>query len=286
MKYELNWNRTEAEATLTQLRKFGYAIVKNCIPEPSCRLLATCLDEMEKNRRQRIAQKDPTQIHLQRSISGGQVFMRDLIMERPDMFLPLISASPILDILDAIIQDTVILDGCVASRPLQEWETARSKPHIDSHIANTIADNTLDVDVFHCIDDFNEENGATIVWPYSHKTGVICHKEYGDDTYAGGTIAKAPRGSLIFVLGQTWHQIGQNISGARRWGVLSHYKRWWIKPSTDYTKCGREMFDTLTDEQKVLLGFSSRPPVYGSARLKTKIQPGDIPKEYEEALQF
>ena len=212
--------------------------------------------------------------------------MRDLIMERPDVFLPVISASPILDVLDATIQDTVILDGCVASRPLQESETTRSKPHIDSHIASTTVDNTLDIVVFRCVDDFDGDNGATIVWPYSHKTGVICHKEYGEDTYVGGTIAEAPKGSLIFVLGQTWHQIGENMSGARRWGVLSHYKRWWIKTSTDYTKCGREIFDTLTNEQKVLLGFSSRPPAYGSVRLKTKAHPDDIPKDYDKALEF
>ena len=35
---------------------------------------------------------------------------------------------------------------------------------------------------------------------------------------------KAKKGSLIFFLGQTWHQIGQNINGKKRWGILCHYK--------------------------------------------------------------
>ena len=74
-------------------------------------------------------------------------------------------------------------------------------------------------------------------------------------------------------------QIGENISGGRRWSILSHYKRWRIKPTTDYTKCGRKIFDTLTEKQKVLLGFSSRPPAYGSIRLKTKVIPSDVPKD-------
>ena len=165
-------------------------------------------------------------------------------------------------------------------------KTARSKPHIDSHIASSVFKNTLDIVVFHCVDDFKHNNGATRVWPFSHTTGVICHKEYGASTYVGETVAEAPKGSLIFLLGQTWHQIGANISGVRRWGILSHYKRWWIKPTTDYTKCGREVFNLLTEEQKVLLGFSSRPPTYDSVRLKTNVEPGDIPKDYDEALNF
>jgi len=286
MTYELNWSCSETQTTLAQLRSVGYAIIQDCIPPSSCDLLATCLDEIEAERRHRIAQKDPTQIHLQRSITGGQVFLRDLIMERPDVFLPVISRPQILGVLNAVIQDTVILDGCVGSRPLQKAETDRSKPHIDSHIASATVENTLDIVVFHCVDDFQKDNGATLIWPYSHKTGVICHEEYGEHTYLGGEIAEASKGSLIFVLGQTWHQIGENISGGRRWGILSHYKRWWIKPTTDYTRCGRKIFDMLTEEQKVLLGFSSRPPAYGSIRLKTKVIPSDVPKDYDTAIEF
>ena len=47
---------------------------------------------------------------------------------------------------------------------------------------------------------------------------------------------KAKKGSVGFILGQTWHQIGRNLSEDSRWCIIIHYKRWWIKPSTDFTK--------------------------------------------------
>ncbi|MHA1597575.1 MAG: hypothetical protein ACTSV1_02540, partial [Alphaproteobacteria bacterium] len=69
-----------------------------------------------------------------------------------------------------------------------------------------------------------------------------------------------------------------------RWVLLNHYKRWWIKPSTDFTRCGKEIFDKLNPDQKVLLGFSSIPPRDHVTRTKTLRKKEDIPEDYEDAL--
>ena len=84
--------------------------------------------------------------------------------------------------------------------------------------------------------------------------------------------------------GQTWHQIRDNKNEKRRWGILSHYKRWWIKPSLDYTKCGSSIYNKLNDDQKILLGFASRPPSHGSGRLKTLMNVNKLPDDYDTAL--
>ena len=60
----------------------------------------------------------------------------------------------------------------------------------------------------------------------------------------------AKKGSIIIFLGQLWHQIGENTSNEDRWSIFCHYKRWWIKPSTDFTKCGEKIFKTLNYNQK------------------------------------
>ena len=57
------------------------------------------------------------------------------------------------------------------------------------------------------------------------------------------SLCVAPKGSLSNILGQLWHQIGKNFNNDRRWAILIHYKRWWIKPSTDFTKCGTKSLE-------------------------------------------
>jgi ectoine hydroxylase-related dioxygenase (phytanoyl-CoA dioxygenase family) len=83
---------------------------------------------------------------------------------------------------------------------------------------------------------------------------------------------EANRGSCIFILGQTWHQIGKNEDSNSRWGIFTHYKRWWIKPSTDFTKCGLKIFNKLNNKQKELLGFNSISPRYDFKKQTKKIR--------------
>ena len=67
---------------------------------------------------------------------------------------------------------------------------------------------------------------------------------------------KLKKGSLIIFLGQTWHQLGKNYSGDKRWGVLFHLKRWWIKPSTNYSAFFfKSIFQNLLMSRKCCLVF-------------------------------
>ena len=101
---------------------------------------------------------------------------------------------------------------------------------------------------------------------------------------------EAPRGSVVFFLGQTWHQIGKNQDDANRWGILCHYKRWWIKPSTDFTKCGPKVFKMLNNKQKELFGFNSISPKFNFKKqikqLKTLRKISNIGKDYLKTLSY
>ena len=93
-----------------------------------------------------------------------------------------------------------------------------------------------------CVDDFTAGNGGTRVWPGSHKSGVLVHKTHGfaDEDLPGQLEIHAAKGSMLFILGQTWHQIGTNIDNSNRWALVFAYTRWWVKPQTDYTQCGNQ----------------------------------------------
>ena len=114
-----------------------------------------------------------------------------------------------------------------------------------------------------CLDDFSKENGSTKIWPRSHLSGIRAQNiKLNQQKLKNFKHIKAKKGSIVFFLGHLWHQIGKNENSLDRWGILCHYKRWWIKPSTDFTKCGKKIFKMLTEDQKRIFGFNSISPKF------------------------
>ena len=96
--------------------------------------------------------------------------------------------------------------------------------------------------------------------------------------------AIAPKGSIIFTTGQTWHDIGHNLDGKRRWGIIAYYSRWWIKPTFDFvSNCSKKTFSMCNNIQKELLGFNSTPPSKWSIKKHKTLRPKTkIPKKYSD----
>lgn len=225
-------------------------------------------------------------------IDQGQEIIRDLILRNPNIFLDIIDNVFVIKVLKKIFRETFILDNCLASNSVNVQNVYSGLVHIDSHLSCNINSNTSDVVVLFCLEDFTKNNGATKIWPGSHLSGVriqnsVDYKKLIKKKYK---YAEAKKGSVIFFLGQTWHQIGKNISKNSRWGILCHYKRWWIKPSTDHTKCGAYIYTKLNQVQKELFGFNSISPKFNFKKqirtLKTLRDSSKLSRKYKEAIQF
>ena len=104
-----------------------------------------------------------------------------------------------------------ILDNCQASGATNVKSNYDALVHIDSHQTSNILSNTTDIVVCFCLNDFKKENGATKIWPKSHlsKKRIQNDKEYKKKIKKKFIYAEAKQGSIIFFLGQTWHQIKQ-----------------------------------------------------------------------------
>ena len=69
-----------------------------------------------------------------------------------------------------------------------------------------------------CLNNFNENNGSTNYWPKSHLSGIrVNNVKKLPKKFNNYKSVKTQAGSIIFLTGQTWHQIGKNISGKKRW---------------------------------------------------------------------
>ncbi|MEM6746487.1 MAG: phytanoyl-CoA dioxygenase family protein [Pseudomonadota bacterium] len=109
------------------------------------------------------------------------------------------------------------------------------------------------------IDDFTQENGATVVIPGSH--------QWGDDRMGQASEAipaVMPAGSVIFFLGTTWHGGGENRSDAPRFAVTHQYCDAYMRQQENYLlELSKDTVRGLSPELQALVGYSIYPPFMG-----------------------
>ena len=255
---------TSLSQNINQLKNKGYTTIPNVISKKECLFLKGELENLFKE-----LKKNP--YFIDEGSKKGQIIIRDLPLRKPKTYLKYISLSKILKILDKIFKDKFILDNMMASNSINVNKRFNRKVHTDSQLPINSYDLTTDVVVMISIDDFKVSNGATKVWPYSHQSGIRIHQQNKKKPSKNFHYLKASKGSASILLGQTWHQVGENISQDSRWSFFLHYKRWWMKSSTDFTKCGNKIFKILSNKQKELFGFTSISPVYDFKKKTKKI---------------
>jgi len=256
---------------INTLRAEGYAVQENILNPRDCEKMAEALDGFEQGHR-----GGPDM-----SCSESQVTIFNAHLLLPDLFLNKIDLSPVMDVVGQVLKDSFILSNFNASR---SGSAGGVRVHIDSRVPMVDFENTLQIVAMLCLDDFRSDNGATRIWPKSHLSGIDPRSQRGKEI-PGWISPEAKKGSVIYVLGQTWHDIGANSVNQRRWGIIAYYSRWWIKPTFDFTRCGENIYNRLTERQKSLLGFNSRPPLPHQKRVTTLTSVSELPQNYEEALR-
>ena len=278
-------NKFFLNKAIKKIKSNGFAIINDCFSENECKNLKKEIFSLKKKLNANPYFKDE-------GSRDGQLIIRDLILRSPNTFLKIISNQLLMRIVKSIFNDKFILDNIMASDSLNVKNRYSRKVHIDSQLPVTGIDLTTDVIVMICLDPFTKNNGATKLWPNSHNSGIRIHhsqkklkKKQENFQYL-----EAPIGSVAFILGQTWHQVGKNNSNNTRMSIFLHYKRWWMKPSTNFTKCGKKIFNLLNNNQKELLGFNSISPTYDFKKKIKKIYTlrdiKKVSKDYSKSLQY
>jgi hypothetical protein len=110
----------------------------------------------------------------------------------------------------------------------------------------------LVVNMIFALDDFTEENGATIVIPASHKWT----NERPDESTP--TIrAVMPAGSVMIFLGNTLHAGGANNTDKPRLGVILEYCAGWLRPQENHVLgVPKQIVKQLPEKLQELLGYN------------------------------
>ena len=120
------------------------------------------------------------------------------------------------------------------------------------------------INVAWAVVDFKAENGATLVWPGTHKS---CRIPDPDADYRGSHQATVPAGTAIVWDAALWHASGINRSNHDRHSILAFFHRWWVKGMIDNARViPQSVQDRLLPEMRKLLGLEETIPEYTEVR--------------------
>ena len=137
--------------------------------------------------------------------------------------------------------------------------------HIDSYVPSPGPWCTA-MQVVYMLENGSEENGCTVVVPGSHKSG-----EFTDRSLRNVVPILANAGDVVIWDSRLWHGTAANATKTSRWALVATLTQWWMKQKMDIPRSLPErIYRELNDEQKVLLGFCSMPPLDENERINTK----------------
>ena len=114
----------------------------------------------------------------------------------------------------------------------------------------------MSVNTFFAIDEFRQDNGATIVVPATHQREPAPSDEFLN---ANALPVECPAGSMIVFDSTLLHAAGENVSGRDRLAINQQFTRSYVKQQVDYVRAlGDQQLLQQRDRTQQLLGWYTR----------------------------
>lgn len=128
--------------------------------------------------------------------------------------------------------------------------------HIDSWMPNS-GDYPWMMQVAILLNDRNISDGCTTIVPGTHNSNRFADRDFPDAVNLEG---KA--GDVLIWDSRTWHGANENNSKSESWALIATFQKWWVKQRFDLPAAlPSYIWDSLNVDEKILLGFASRPPL-------------------------
>ncbi len=239
---ELN-NR--ADYHIENLRIKGFSIEKNFIDKELCSSLSDKLEAVYSRQETEFGKDNLAKIN--EADLARMPFVYD------KSFIQLFTHPFVLELCKKIIGNHfhLHLQNGIINKP--QTEHHQSSWHRDLPYQDWVISKPLGINAFYCLSDFNAENGATFVLPYSHRLEYFPSKEFVEENKVQ---LIAPKGSVIFFDSMLYHCAGNNVSTAIRYGINNMFVVPVLKQQIDVASVA----DKISDEKEVqnILGFDFR----------------------------
>lgn len=239
-------------------------IATACLRDTGCVLVTGVLSpEFVKRTREglyKAREAIRTEVGDERLRAAGEIGTYRLLFKYDPHFFEYLSLTPMLAIVDAMIGDTAILhlqNGFILppmksmdpGGPVFQTTFHRDFPrYLNGYLAS--------VNAFFAIDDFTEENGATLLVPGSHQRA-----EQPSEAYMNRCAVPAigPGGSMLLFDSTIWHAAGANRSQGDRLAINHQFTRSFFKQQIDYVRAlGAPVVESQAPRVQQLLGWYTR----------------------------
>lgn len=250
--WRMPWAESVGDATpLATLRESGYCIVKELLP-------AATLHALHSDLAERFA-KTP---FCDGEFYGPSTKRFGSLLTRSRHAEALVRHPMILDIAQAVLGPFCDRFQLNLTQAVEIHPGAPAQPqHRDQDMwGGPKGEIEYLLNVIWPLTPFTDENGATIVWPNSHR----CQQDYLLPR-ARSVAAEMDAGSALLFLGSTLHAGGANRSTLPRTGVIISYSLGWLKPfESQFLVYPPEVAKEFSPELAALVGYCIHRPNLGN----------------------
>lgn len=234
------------EADMAALARDGYVIWEKLLDAEQCR-------EIREVVRPWLGHTGRNSFEGRRTQRIYSVLSRTRVCDR------LVDHPRVLAGLDRLLMPNYLLSALQAIN-IQPGESAQLAHHDDGFYPIPRPREPLAAATIWAIDDFTADNGATVVFPGSHRWGKR-RPAPGDKPVP----VVMPAGSCVFFVGTLWHGGGANTSATDRLAVTAQYCQPWLRPMEAFTlSVSRDVARTVSDDIRRMIGYSIHPPFVGA----------------------
>ena len=239
--------------TLELLGDVGFAVIEDVLDSKFLQETRSAMYEVE-----RLIELDVGRDKLDRA---GELGVLRLMMKYHDHFYRFLEIPEMLSVVDATVSPTAIL----------HLQNGLLLPAYEDGATPRVAQNTFHMDFrrvldgymasINClfaIDEFREDNGATLAVPGSHQRTTPPSLAYMN--FAAVPVV-CPAGSMLLFDSTLWHAAGANTSGQDRLAVNHQFTRSFFKQQVDYPRAlGEEAIKRQLERTQQVLGWHTRVP--------------------------
>ena len=182
------------------------------------------------------------------------------MMAETDIANPMVEHPLILGLLDKIFEPNYLLSQLQVIN-IHPNEAAQPLHYDDGFYPWPRPRRALGAATIIAVDEFTENNGATVVIPQSHRWGDRIPEETDIKT---SLKAVMPKGSVLFFLGTLWHGGGANKTTSPRMCLTAQYCAPFCRTQENFSlSIPKARVKTFSENIQRLLGYSIHRPFMG-----------------------
>ena len=243
-------DKDELAGYLKQLDDNGYFIVENILDKAQCQKIKETVMPLFQHESGR------------NNFEGYKTQRLYATFEKTLVCNDLVDHPLVLNVLDNIFKPNYLLSQLQVINILP-GEEQQPLHHDDGFYDVPRPRKPLGAASIFAIDDFTEENGATVIIPGSHKWADERPTPMSDSNQVPVVM---PAGSMLFFTGTLWHGGGANLSQDSRLCVTAQYCDSWLRQQENYSlSISRETVKKCSEHIQRMLGYSIHAPFVGFA---------------------